>query len=128
VKPRRVLGIARRLLLLYALVGVAYLAWRFEIHTLPAKGCSPLISLRPGAHLLVDGHPPELRRGDTVLFRDPAGRLLIARIAPRPDSAGDGPGYWLETDNGGCPGPDSRSLGLIPRERSEGRMLFAFSW
>jgi len=128
VKTRRVLGIVRRLLLLYALVGIGYLVWRFEIETLPGKGCSPLLSLRPGAHLLIDGHPPELRPGDTVLFRDPAGRLLIARIGPRPESAGDGPGYWLETDNRACPGPDSRSLGLIPRERCQGRMLFAFSF
>ena len=127
MKARRVLGIVRRLLGLYALVAIGYLMWRFELETLPDEGCSPLLSLRPGAHLLVDVRPRELHEGDTVLFRDLTGRLLIARIVPRPDSAGDGPGFWLATDNRACPGPDSSSLGLIPRERCEGRMLFAFS-
>ena len=127
MEQRRVLGIARKLLAIYALVGIGYLMWRFELETLPGAGSSPLLSLRAGSHLLVDRHPRELREGDTVLFRDPAGRLLIARIASRPATAGDEPGYWLATDNEACPGPDSKSLGLIPPERCEGRMLFAFS-
>jgi hypothetical protein len=132
VNPRRVVALLRRGLILYTLLALGYLVWRFEVLTLPQAGCSPLTTVRPGAHLFVDGHARRYHEGDMLLFRDGTGRVLLARVAPRPDSVAPGlgvaPGLWVLSDDPDCPSPDSRTLGPIPRERWAGRVLFAFSW
>jgi hypothetical protein len=126
VNARRALALLRRGLILYAFLALGYLVWRFELLTLPQTGCSPLTTVRPGAHLFVDGHARRYHEGDMLLFRDGTGRVLLARVAPRPD--GVPPGLWVLTDAPDCPSPDSRTLGPIPKESWAGRVLFAFSW
>lgn len=114
----------RRGVLLYALGGVLYLSWRFEVQTLPREGVSPLVAYRPGAHLLVDRRRLGAQPGEALLFRDDLGRLLLGRLAPMP--AGETrAGLWLLADDEQAQLPDSRSLGPIAAERVVGRVVCA---
>ena len=113
----RVLHWLRRGVLLYAALGALYLGWRFEVQTLPRAGVSPLLAFRPGAHLLIDLRRLEARPGEALLFRDDAGRLLLARLAQKP-AAEQRAGLWLLADDAPTQQlPDSRSLGPIAPER-----------
>ena len=121
------LSIVRRLVLAYALVALGYLLWRFDVQTLPAEGCSPLLGIRPGAHLLVDRRSRRFREGEILLFRDGTGRLLLARVAQAPPGV-EASERWVLTDNPACPGEDSKTLGAVPLDRCVARVLFAFAW
>jgi hypothetical protein len=98
--------------------------WRFEVQTLPRDGISPLLSLRPGAKVLVDRRELEAQIGEALLFRDEAGRLLLGRLAQKPAHEGRA-GLWILSDGEASLLPDSRSLGPIAPERVEGRVVCA---
>lgn len=120
--PQRVQLIARRGTLILAVVGFAYLMWRFELTRLPDTGCSPLVRFSPGSPLLVDKQPQQLRAGDAVFFQGPDGRLYLGSIEEEREG-----GYWLAVDNEDCAGAHSETLGVIPESRIQGRILMAFA-
>lgn len=135
IEPRRVVVAARRVTLFLAVLGAAYLFWRADVLELPEEGCSPLHGFAPGARVLVDRAPGELRVGHAVLFRGRTGELLLGRIAtPGPNvgsderaqlAAGD---LWILTERDDCPGRDSDDLGPIPTDDVVARLLLSLSW
>ena len=122
--PQRILFWVRRGLWIYAIFAVVYLAWRFDLQNLPADGVTPLLSFRPGAHLLVDRQDLDAREGNALLFHDDQGHLLLGRVGRAPDGE-TRPGLWILADNPDVVVPDSRTLGPIAKKQVVGRVLCA---
>jgi hypothetical protein len=111
----------RRAIVAGCLVGGAYLWSRFDSFVL-ATPCSPVARVAPGTRLWVDRRPPRYHPGDLVFFLGPDGHIHLAEVTELQD--GDAR-LWVETDDPRCPGLDSRQLGWLPRERLQGRVVFA---
>ena len=117
-----------------AFAAAAYLLVRFETVTLPSEGCSPLLSISPGARLWIDVLPPETVLGDVVLCRESGSdNLLLGRIAEPPlELTGDaaralaGGALWIVGDHPSCPARDSRLLGPVERDAVAGRLVFVW--
>jgi len=125
-----VLGRVRLVVYGVLVLGVAYFLWRYDVGSLPAEGCSPLIDLQPGDRILIDRHPGVLNEGDAVLFRDPKGELYLGRAGTPPASAPEetwaacaAGALWIEKERRDCPGPDSVLLGPLAREQVVGRVV-----
>ncbi len=73
MNARKILAVCRRLTWVLVLVGVFYVWDRYELMRLPAEGCSPLISLRPGSVLWIDRQAQAASVGDILFFRDGSG-------------------------------------------------------
>ncbi len=108
---------------------------RFDLVSLPAEGCSPLLGIAPGDRLIVDRHPSAIQLGDGVLYRSPAGELLLGRVdAPPPSApasvfeacrAGD---LWIVTEDPACSTADSTRFGPISRAALVGRIRGVLPW
>ena len=134
-KSRRYLLRARLGLWIGAALATIYLIWRFEVISLPAESCSPLIAIPAGSSLWIDRFPRPARIDDIVLFRDPQlDQILLGRIRPTPNSLptarqraiSNGGAVWIEGDNPACPHRDSRLFGEIPVDQIVGRVLNSF--
>jgi hypothetical protein len=71
----------------------------------------------------VRGRAPRIRAGQLVIARHPgnSAMLLVKRAARLlPD------GWWLESENPGAGGVDSRSFGAVPVELIEARVLLRY--
>ena len=120
----------------FLVLGVGYVLWRYDRIELPAEGCSPLSLFVPGDRLLIDLRPGQIEVGAAVLYRGRAGELLLGRVQEPPPTASAATweawdarrALWIVGDRHDCPGPDSRSLGPIPAEGVEGRVVCALSW
>ena len=85
-------------------------------------------ALRPGDWLLAwrgvrSRRPPRVRPGQIVIARPPGepGMLVVKRAARKlPD------GWWLESDNPGAGGVDSRSFGPVPSGLIRARVLLRY--
>lgn len=108
-----------------AALGLGYLGLRFEFHTLPAQGCSPLVRFGPGTSLLLDRRPPSYGVDDAFLFRAPDGLLYLAR-AERVRPA-DG-AIWALVDNSECAGSGSERFGWILPEQCVARVMMPWPW
>jgi len=120
VKRARILGLARRAILVFALLALGYLYWRFGVIGLPDSSCSPLLRFSAGSSLVVDKHPPEYELGDAVFFVNPNGALFLGLIEERRRT-----GYWIVADNPQCSGRASAEFGVIETAALRGRVLFA---
>lgn len=120
--PARLQRHLRRLTLVLAAVGVAYLYTRFELLPLPEQGCSPLRRLRAGTLLWVDRRPARLEVGDVVFFRLEGGTIALGEVARREEQPARS---WVLTDDPLCPGVDSDDLGWISDADVHGRLMMA---
>jgi hypothetical protein len=125
-----VLGRVRIVIYSVLALGVAYGLWRFDVGSLPTEGCSPLYDIQPGDRLLIDRRPGTLREGDAVMFRDPAGELLLGRVGTPPASAPReiweacaAGALWIVKEQRDCPGGESAVLGPIARDAVAGRVV-----
>jgi len=127
---KRLLRNLRLVVIAVAAIGFGYLYRRYELLAVPEEACSPIASIEPGTHLLLDTDPaPEhLYLGDLVVYELPTGEVSYARISPPPASepgtVRTDEGYWLLGDNAACPVPDSRAHGTFPLEAIAARVLF----
>ena len=133
MKPARVLGRVRLAVWGLALLGTAYMVWRFDRYSLPEGACSPVLALDPGDRLLVDTRPPAFAEGDLVLFEGARGKLLLGAVGAVPASAPaeawsrvEAGALWIVADRPDCPAEDSRFLGPIEPDAIRGRVIF--SW
>jgi hypothetical protein len=125
-----------RIALYVAMLAVlAYFFLRFEVVTLPAEGCSPLLGIAPGQKLVVERRPGGVVPGDAVLFRSPQGELLLGRVATPPESAGSealaacaADALWLVSEDAECSTADSSRFGPIARSAVEGRIRGVLPW
>lgn len=122
-RQRGALRLARRLTILAAVLGLAYLVMRFEFLRLPEERCSPLVRFAPGDQLVVDGRPSSVSEGDAVLVMTQSGARHLCRVERV--RADDGR-LWVVSDNPECPGFSSDAAGWIDPRAAVGRVLM--SW
>ncbi|MEM1449648.1 MAG: hypothetical protein AAF602_31270 [Myxococcota bacterium] len=115
----------RRLTVLLAVAGVAYLVMRFDIVGLPEDRCCPLTRFEPGDRLIVDGSPTTLSPADAVLVRTADGSLHLTRISAVRSKDG---AIWCETDAPDCPGLSSEDVGWIDPRAVDGRVLMSWEF
>lgn len=111
------------------LAAIGYALWRFEVVTLPAEGCSPLVGFEPGDRLLVD-RSGGVGLGTAVLYEGPGGELLLGRVVQPPGSAPaavwsafEAGELWIVSERDDCPGRDSHLLGTQPRSAVRGTVV-----
>ncbi|MFT4543340.1 MAG: hypothetical protein ACI841_002266 [Planctomycetota bacterium] len=104
---------------------LAYLFFRFDSLTLPETGCSPVLRYRTGVPLLLDRWPGEFDSGDVVFFADEQESLYLG-LVDRSELHDSGRRFWIRVDNPDCPGASSETMGWIPEERIQARVLFAW--
>ncbi len=127
MKPDQLLPIIRRVVLIAAGIGTIYIGWRFDLFSMPPESCSPLMSLRPGTHMLLDTRASTFDKGDVVLYTTPTGGVAIGQVqATQPGS--DGPDYWIITDAPDCDVPDSDDWGWIPSSNLNARLVLSGSF
>lgn len=133
--PARLVRGARRVVLFAATALCLYGLARFDVVLLPQGAHSPLYGLAAGDRLLVDRHERACATGETWLYLGAADELLIGRAAPAPGglapearAALAAGAAWLVAERDVAGASDSRALGLIPRERRVGRVLFVLPW
>lgn len=135
MKPATLVGRVRRVVLFLALGVALYGFARFDVVLLPEGALSPVFGVHAGDRLLIDRHARSGVPGETWLFRDPAGTLLLGRAQEPPAElshaargALDEGALWLCFERE-VPGlADSRALGPIARQDREGRMLLVLPW
>ena len=81
---------ARVITISLAAAGALYLGARFDLLTLPAEGCSPVASVRPGVRLLVDRWVSSAVPGDIVFVSDGVGAVHLAILG-----VDEGEGGWV---------------------------------
>jgi hypothetical protein len=131
VRIRRI----RRVVLFVATAAVLYAFARFDIVLLPEGALSPLHGIHGGDRLLVDRHARRGAVGETWLFRDARGTLLLGRAeSPPPGLAPEAlaqlaqGALWLRFERE-VPGlADSRALGPIPSGARVGRVILVLPW
>lgn len=126
MSPKVLQRILRNATLVVTFAGGLYLWNRFELFDLPAEGCSPLQSLRPGNKLWVDLYPRRIGVGDVVFFQPPGGEISLGRVERLEEEPQ--PRYWLGVDDPACPGQDSEALGWVSRDWIQGRMMMALDF
>lgn len=122
-RQRSALKIIRRYTVLAAIVGLVYIATRFEFSQLPEDRCCPLVRFAPGDRLVIDGRPGPASVGDAVLIQTQSGAKHLCRIDQVRDEDGR---LWCVTDNAECPGFSSDAAGWIDPRAVTGRVLL--SW
>lgn len=120
--PRKLLRVTRRVTLVLAVLGTAYLFWRYQLLRLPDGSCSPLLRYSAGAQLIVDQRPGEYAVGDAVFFEGPDERVYLGAIERLEPS-----GVRIGTDNEACPGQGSDEFGVLPRSALRGRVILSLS-
>ncbi len=120
----KLLRTLRRVTVFIAVLGVVYLATRYQTITLPSTGCSPVARFAAGDRLIVDGRPRPLEKGDAVLVRDDAGRLQLTMVESLRETDGS---LWCVSNVPECPGFSSEQAGWIDPSRVAGRVLFGWS-
>ena len=131
MRPARLVRGLRFAVLAALALTAAWLVWRFDKVSLPARAESPLLDVPAGSGLIVDRHPRDPLAGDVWLFRGPRGELLIGRVAAPPaglteaaEQALAAGAVWLTADRTNVPAVDSRLLGPIADTRLEGRVVW----
>jgi hypothetical protein len=116
-----------------ALLG--FLLLRYDLLRLPEQGCSPLSGIAPGARLVVERHPRKVAPGDALLYRSPAGELLLGRVVEPPASvsaeahaACAAGSLWLVSEDRACSTKDSGEFGPIAPSAVEGRIRGVLPW
>ena len=122
---RQLLRRFRRITMLVAVLGLAYIVTRFEIIGLPEDQGSPLSRFAPGDRLIVDGRPGHIGLGDAVLVRAADGVLHLTRVSAMRSSDG---ALWCKTDNPDTPGLGSDDVGWIEPGAVEGRVLMRWDY
>ncbi len=114
---------------------VAFGLWRYDLVRVPPDGCSPVEGFEPGDRLLVDLHPAGIEVGDAVLYRSPAGELLLGRVTRPPASAPEdvwaacrAGALWIVGERPDCPQADSRRHGPIDTLAVTGRVAACLPW
>ncbi len=122
---RQLLKRFRRITMLTAVLGLAYIVMRFDIVALPDdRGC-PLNRFAPGDRLIVDGRPSHIGAGDAVLVRTAAGGLHLTRVSAVRSTDG---ALWCKTDNPDVAGLTSDDVGWIQSEAVDGRVLLRWDY
>lgn len=135
IEPRRIRRGVRIGVYTVLAAMLGYTAWRYDLASLPSEGCSPLLLYEPGDSLVLDRHPGTPAAGRVVLYRSPAGELLLGRIeAPPPSasaevwSAHERGALWIVGDRASCPGEDSRVFGPVDPGAVEAVVAFSLPW
>ncbi|QDV07384.1 hypothetical protein Poly30_29080 [Planctomycetes bacterium Poly30] len=124
-RQRSALKLIRRYTVLAALVGLVYIATRFEFSQLPVDRCCPLVRFAPGDRLVIDGRPGDVSVDDAVLIQTQSGAKHLCRVERlRPE---DGR-LWCVTDNADCAGFSSETAGWIDPRAVTGRVLLSWEY
>ncbi len=127
MKPNQIVRFLRRVVFMVALIGVGYLALRYEGFQLDERRCSGLLRFSPGDALLVDRFPRDLDRGQVIVFYGPAGLRHLALIQRvRQGAASDE--YWVGGDVLDCPTVGSEQMSWLVPEQVHGRVIMVWPW
>ena len=124
-RQRSALKLIRRYTVLAAIVGLIYIAARFEFSQLPADRCCPLVRFTSGDRIVIDGRPGRVSEGDAVLIQTQSGAKHLCRVERVREADGR---LWCVTDNIDCAGFSSEAAGWIDPRAVTGRILLSWEY